>query len=659
MEGDSTVPGTDASAHPALAELANPSEEVQAHITACTACQALAAQVGLALPKGLVSEAAFVWPAEPMAEGGMAAIYAAEDRRLGRTVILKTPRDGEQFAPSLTRMFAKRVATEAAVLAKLAHPSIVTIYELGKSTVGWPFCVLERVEGESLRARLDALTAVERREGRMHTRARLELLTSLLAIAEALAYAHERRVVHRDVTPNNIILGPRGEATLIDWGIARDLDTDAPSDAAVLGETPSASGRMVTISAGTPPYLSLEQSQGRAAAPGFDVYSFGVTLYETVAGRLPFAWQADASPAVRQRQLGEFLDWLASDAPVPPASARDAELSGIIARAMARDPAARFTADELIRALKQYLTGDLVFSHRYSLTGRVGAWVRKHRAATVGALAVAVALVVGVAGWAYVARQAREEAELRALAAAARADASEKSQAAAEAWREAELAKSRADEAQRAGQDAAAMRALAEQKRLAAEAMRTEAESAAAQAKGDANDAVARFREAMRQKAEAEASKVAAESARQLADTARAQAEKERDAAVAAQALADRERAAAVVGRQAADAARDAAKQAQANAEHERDSAQAARLAAEQAREQAVAAVAVAGQERNQAVAQRAAAERERDHQRAEAERLTLELAAAQRRVAELQARLRDVQPPPGPAPAPMPVPSP
>src|SRR5437764_1082086 len=88
------------------------------------------------------------------------------------------------------------------------HP---TIAELGEASVGWPFCVLEKVDGISLRDRLDDLADREV-DGEPRTRERLELVSSLVGIAEALAYAHEQRVVHRDVTPNNILLGKRGEA---------------------------------------------------------------------------------------------------------------------------------------------------------------------------------------------------------------------------------------------------------------------------------------------------------------------------------------------------------------------------------------------------------------------------------------------------------------
>jgi serine/threonine protein kinase len=505
METDKTQPGMENGPHPTIAQLRNPTEpSIGDHLASCSMCRSVVAADGdetpipLDLPKGLVSETAFKWPSDPIARGGMAQIFAGEDRRLGRTVILKTPREDENLPAGMTELFQRRVSAEARVLAKLQHPSIVTIYELGKASVGWPFCVLERVDGISLRDRLDELSDAEDKLQKPCTRERLELLSNLVAIAEALAYAHERRVVHRDVTPNNIILGKRGEATLIDWGIARDLDAPGGMEPSLHDVSPSATGRMVTISAGTPPYIPLEQSQGRKADPSFDVYSFGVTLYEVVSGKTPFVWNAATSPGGRTAQIDAFMAWLQSEDDIPPAMPKDPELSGIIARAMTRKSAERFTADELVRALKQYLTGDLVFSHRYSLTGRLSRWARRHKAATLSVLFLIASAIGGVLVWAELSRQAKEEAELRALAASAQVDATEKARLADEASREAEAAKARAEQAEREGKDAQQLRALADKKRRQAEDTRRDAEAAATQARGTADEALKRFQQAMK-----------------------------------------------------------------------------------------------------------------------------------------------------------------
>ncbi len=645
METDKTQPGN-SGPHPTIAQLRNPSEPaIHDHVASCSMCQSVIAAdaddapvVPLDLPKGLVTESAFKWPPDPIARGGMAQIFAAEDRRLGRTVMLKTPRDEDNLPAGMAEMFQRRVTAEARVLAKLQHPSIVTLYELGKSTVGWPFCVLERVDGIALRDRLDELAELEEGGKKPRTRERVELLANLVSIAEALAYAHEQRVVHRDVTPNNILLGKRGEATLIDWGIARDLDAPAGSEPSIHDQHPSATGRMVTISAGTPPYIPLEQSQGRKADPSFDVYSFGVTLYEVVSGRTPFQWNTATSPGGRTAQIDAFMAWLQSDDAIPPAMPRDKELSGIIARAMARDPKDRFTAEELVRALKQYLTGDLVFSHRYSVTGRLARWARQHKVATVTMGFVVAGVIAGALVWAQLQRQAKEEAELRALAASAQVDASEKARLADEAGREAEAANARAEQAEREGKDAQQLRADAERKRKAAEETRKAAEAAAQQAKGNAEESARRFQQAMKEKDEANAMRDAANSARD-------QAERDKEAARASQAAAERDRETARAARDAADKERDAAKASANAAEQERNAARAAREAADKERDAARIALAAAEKERDAAIGARANIERERDE--------------ARRRIAELEQKLREAQQPPAPQGPPGPPPPP
>jgi tRNA A-37 threonylcarbamoyl transferase component Bud32 len=634
METDPTQPRLDDGAHPSLVELRDPSHpKVATHLTSCEMCRRLVGQSGLELPNGLVSEAAFRWPADAMARGGMAQIFLADDRRLARQVILKAPRDGEELPVPLLQMFQQRIAAEAKVLAKLQHPSIVTIYELGRASTGWPFCVLEKVEGRSLREQLDELAVDEAAAGAPRTRARLELLSSLTSVAEAIAYAHERRVVHRDITPNNILLGKRGEATLIDWGIARDLDQPSSMEIDLDLVDPSASGRMVTISAGTPPYIPFEQSQGRAAEPSFDVYSFGVCLYEVVSGRTPFVWKALPEQSEREAQMQAFLRWLASKEQAPPAAPRDAELSGIIARAMHRDPAQRFTADELVRALKQYLTGDLVFSHRYSLTGRVARWVRRRPAVAASISIALIAVVVTAVVWAQLSRAAQLAAEQRQVAILY---ANERKDDAERAMVEAEQARKEAAEAEKDGKDARKLKELADQKRRAAESMRTTAEQAADRAKGDADEALARFHEA---------------------EKAKALAEKERDFSRLAQQTAESQRDAAETSRQGAAAERDAARTAERAAVEERGQAQAARQVAEQERDAAAAARELAKQ-------QEAQAKVERDEARAEVGPLQQQVAESRRQISNLEARIRELeqqlgggggQPPPAPPPPPAP----
>src|SRR4029078_5090814 len=127
----------------------------------------------------LVGESAFDWPNEPLAAGGMAVVFQARDRRLPRDVILKHPRThdihGQPLDSETRAQFEIRLRSEALVLARLQHPSIVTIYELGKSDQGAPFCVLEKVEGRSLREMLTELADAEKRDGPPPTTQRTDL----------------------------------------------------------------------------------------------------------------------------------------------------------------------------------------------------------------------------------------------------------------------------------------------------------------------------------------------------------------------------------------------------------------------------------------------------------------------------------------------------
>ena len=149
------------------------------------------------------------------ARGGMGRILSARDRRLGRTVALKEL----QAAASPD---ARRFVREALVTARLQHPAIVPIYEAGRWPDGVPFYAMKLVTGRSL----DAL--IRAAEGGLA--GRLALLPHLLAVAEAVAYAHGQHIVHRDLKPANVLVGAFGETVVVDWGLAKDLGAPATAD---------------------------------------------------------------------------------------------------------------------------------------------------------------------------------------------------------------------------------------------------------------------------------------------------------------------------------------------------------------------------------------------------------------------------------------------
>ena len=207
--------------------------------------------------------------------GASATVWLAFDTVLERRVAVKILADGRDGEPDKLERFRR----EARALAKLGHPNIVTVIDTGDDE-GTPFIVLEYVAGETLKARI-------RNAGRLPVD---EALAYTIEVARALAAAHERGIVHRDVKSQNILLHPDGDAKLTDFGIARS------------GTEPSLTqgGRVL----GTTDYVSPEQALGHEVTGQSDLYSLGIVLYEALTGAVPFTGTtqlAVASMHVRAR----------------------------------------------------------------------------------------------------------------------------------------------------------------------------------------------------------------------------------------------------------------------------------------------------------------------------------------------------------------------
>jgi TolB-like protein len=261
--------------------------------------------------------------------GGMGCVFRARDVALDRMVAIKV------ITPELsaTRHARERLLREARTVAKLRHANIVTVYAAGEAE-GLLYFVMEYVEGESLRQLLT-------REGRLDDAAGERGAALLTDLAQALAYAHEHGVVHRDVKPENVLLDrASGRAMLTDFGVARAFSPEADVD----GDLSTTRTGFVV---GSPRYMSPEQALGERSIDGrSDVYSLGLVGYEMFAGTAPFT---GASPmAVLSKQLTERpMPLLEKNPDAPPVLAR------AIDRALEKEPDARWqSAAEFARAIE-------------------------------------------------------------------------------------------------------------------------------------------------------------------------------------------------------------------------------------------------------------------------------------------------------------------
>ncbi len=256
----------------------------------------------------------------PLGRGAMGMVYAARDTVLEREVAIKVMAAAIANEPDLKLRFER----EAKAVAKLAHPNIVTVHDLGYSSDGSPFIAMELLTGEDLLAMLRRTPppSLERR------------VTILIQVLAGLSHAHEAGIVHRDIKPANIFVTKDGTAKLMDFGVARLLSTSMTETGSVVG---------------TADYMSPEQVKGAKIDSRSDIFSVGCVFYQLLAGRRPFA--ADNVVATFQRITHEEPDYQAF-----PGGAHYAPLVPVLKRALAKDVGDRYqTAYDMAMALQAYL----------------------------------------------------------------------------------------------------------------------------------------------------------------------------------------------------------------------------------------------------------------------------------------------------------------
>jgi serine/threonine protein kinase/WD40 repeat protein len=274
-------------------------------------------------------------------------VLRARDRELGRSLAIKE-------LLSLTPSSELRFFREALITARLEHPNIVPVHEAGRWPDGTPFYAMKLVAGRPLKELIDGTTTLSQR---------LELLPHVLAVADAVGYAHSRGVVHRDLKPSNVIVGDFGETVVIDWGLAKHVDDTTPDAADMPAESstpPQVTGVGGVV--GTLAFMSPEQAAGKASLQS-DIYSIGVILYNVVTGRVPP--HAPASMGVEPLAL-------------PSSAPKD--LAAIVRKATQPNLSARYRdVTALIDDLKRFQQRRPVSARRYSLRSRFALAISRDR----------------------------------------------------------------------------------------------------------------------------------------------------------------------------------------------------------------------------------------------------------------------------------------
>ncbi len=323
------------------------------------------------------------------AQGGIGQVWLARDSDLGREVALKELRPEQANNPVVWSRFLE----EAKITGQLEHPNIVPVHELVRAGEGrQPFYTMRFVKGRTFSEAIQAFHRC-RAEGKFDPLEFRALLGAFLGVCNAIAYAHSRGVIHRDLKPQNVVLGDYGEVIVLDWGLAKLVERPEETLTPAVALAPDGD-RSETVQGqvlGTPAYMSPEQAEGRwdSVDRRTDVYGLGAILYEILAGQMPFDGEGTA----------DVLRKVANELPAPPRSLcpeTPPPLEAVCLKALAKRPGDRYvSARELADEVRHYLADEPVTAYPEPALARLARWGRRHRTLVAAA---ALLLMTAVAG---------------------------------------------------------------------------------------------------------------------------------------------------------------------------------------------------------------------------------------------------------------------
>jgi len=328
-----------------------------------------------------------------LGRGGMGAVYEVlrDDGAFQQRAALKMIR-----ADVDSDVGRRRFLDERQILANLNHPNIARLLDGGESEDGFPYLVMEAVDGQPITTYCD--------EHELSIEARLRLFST---VCRAVHFAHTQLIVHRDLKPSNILVGANGKVTLVDFGIAKLIDPGAARAETLVGEV-----------ALTPDYASPEQVRSEAATTVTDVYSLGAVLYELLAGHPAHVFDSYTLPELTRVICDVECGPPSAVAPARLKRRLRGDLDNIVLTALQKEPSRRYSsAEQFAEDIDRHLAGRAVLARAPSWSYRAGKFITRNRVAVAAALLVFLSLVGGIAGTIWQARRAeRRFQEVRKLA---------------------------------------------------------------------------------------------------------------------------------------------------------------------------------------------------------------------------------------------------